>query len=75
MWELRQERDNPGWKEPVDPSIASLTRQVAEMSQQLKREMTGLVRAKVSVLVSVMEKQGVSRRINHIKTLIMSLTA
>ena len=36
MWELRQERDTPGWKEPVDPSIASLTRQVPEMSQQLK---------------------------------------
>ena len=36
MWELCQERDTPGWKEPVDPSIASLTRQVAEMSQQLK---------------------------------------
>ena len=41
MWELRQERDNPGWKEPVDPSIASLTRQVAEMSQQLKDSTRG----------------------------------
>ena len=36
MWELRQERDTPGWKEHVDTSIVSLTRKVAEMSQQLK---------------------------------------
>ena len=36
MRELRQERDTPGWKEPFDPSISSLTRQVAEMSQQRK---------------------------------------
>ena len=41
MWELRQERDTPGWKEPVDPSIASLNRQVAEMSQQLKDSTRG----------------------------------
>ena len=36
MWELLQERDSPGWKVPVDTSIASLTRQVSEMSQQQK---------------------------------------
>ena len=36
MWELRQERDTPGWKEPVDTSISSLTRQVSEMGHQLK---------------------------------------
>ena len=41
MWEIRQERDNPGWKEPVDTSIASLTYQVAEMSQQLKDSTRG----------------------------------
>ena len=41
MWELRQERDTPGWKEHVDPSIASLTRQVAEMIQRLKYSTRG----------------------------------
>ena len=41
MWELLQERDTPGWKDPVDPSIASLTRQVAEMSQKLKDSTRG----------------------------------
>ena len=41
MWELLQARDNPGWKEPVDPGIASLTHQVAEMSQQLKDSTRG----------------------------------
>ena len=41
MWELRQERDTPGWKEPVDPSIASLTCQVSETSQQLKDSTCG----------------------------------
>ena len=41
MWELRQECDTPGWKEPVDTSIASLTRQVAEMSQKLKDSTRG----------------------------------
>ena len=41
MWEIRQERDTPGWKYPVEPSIASLTRQVSEMSQQLKDSTRG----------------------------------
>ena len=41
MWELRQERDTPGWEEPVDPSIASLTCQVAETSQQMKDSTRG----------------------------------
>ena len=41
MWELRHERDTPGWKETVDPSIASLNCQVAEMSQQLKDSTRG----------------------------------
>ena len=41
MWELREERDKPGGKDPVDTSIASLTRQVAEMSQQLKESNRG----------------------------------
>ena len=41
MWEIRQERDIPGWKKPVDPSIASLTCQVSEMIQQLKDSTCG----------------------------------
>ena len=41
MWELCQERDTAGWKEPVYPSIASLTSQVAEMSQQMKYSTRG----------------------------------
>ena len=41
IWEIRQDHDTPGWKEPVDHSIASLTRQVAEMSRQLKDSTRG----------------------------------
>ena len=41
MWELCQESDTPGWKELVDPGIASLTRQGTEMSQQLKESTRG----------------------------------
>ena len=41
MRELRQKRDTPGWQEPVDPSIDSLTCQVSEMSQQLKYSTRG----------------------------------
>ena len=41
MWEVHQEHDTPGWKEPVDPGIVSLTRQDSEMSQQLKDSTLG----------------------------------
>ena len=41
MWELCQEFDTPGWKEPIYHSIASLTRKVSEMIQQLKESTRG----------------------------------